>query len=203
MKWLLIVAIAIAVFSILVIIFKSLKMTCRSKKLRQLINQLEEESSNQLSHLNQLHQDLETLQNKEMHTREFIDSQIDVLRQISDACYHKPNNLLGNQIKGIIKYHKNNHNNWAMLYDYIDAKFNNIVSNTRTRYPQLNDKDLLLISLCCMDFSYIQIAIILGYSNASSIGTIKTRLAQKMGLEHSLNDYILQMKVKESQDSLI
>ena len=73
---------------------------------------------------------------------------------------------------------------------YIDAEYNGIISKTRNAYPQLNDKDLLLIALTTTGFSYIQIAIIMGYTNATSIGTIKQRLAQKMHLDGSLNDYI-------------
>lgn len=61
---------------------------------------------------------------------------------------------------------------------------------TRKKYPHLNDKDMLLLALSCLGFSYVQIAIIMGYSNHTSIGTLKYRLAEKMNLEGSLNDYI-------------
>lgn len=60
---------------------------------------------------------------------------------------------------------------------------------TRQQYPQLNDKDLLLIALTCLDFSYIQMAIILGYTNHTSIAPVKKRLADKMGIDCSLNEY--------------
>jgi hypothetical protein len=42
--------------------------------------------------------------------------------------------------------------------------------------------------LSCMNFSYIQMAIILGYPNPTSVGTLKTRLAEKIG--YPINDYI-------------
>ena len=78
----------------------------------------------------------------------------------------------------------------TILYDYIDDEYNGIMSKTRIRFPQLNQKDLLLIALTCLEFSYIQSAIIMGYSNHTSIGTLKHRLAEKMELDGSLNDYI-------------
>ena len=49
---------------------------------------------------------------------------------------------------------------------------------------------LLLLALTCMGYSYIQTAIIMGYSNATSVSVIKQRLAKKMGLDCSLNEYI-------------
>ena len=90
---------------------------------------------------------------------------------------------------------------WILLFDYIDAEKNGIISRTRASYPMLNDKDLLLIALISLDFSYIHIAIILGYSNATSVSTIKQRLAKKMHLNISLNDYIDTMiKADKSQN---
>lgn len=73
-------------------------------------------------------------------------------------------------------------------------EYNGIISKTNECYPELNDKDLLLIALSIMDFSCIQIAIILGYSNQSSVGTIRKRLCEKMKLEGTFNDYIAKFK---------
>ena len=64
------------------------------------------------------------------------------------------------------------------------------MARTRENYPELNDRELLLLALTCMGFSYIQIAIIMGYSNATSVSVIKQRLVKKMGLDCSLNEYI-------------
>jgi hypothetical protein len=68
------------------------------------------------------------------------------------------------------------------------------MKKTRVQFPQLNDKDLLLLALSCMGYSCIEIAIVTGYSNATSISGNKQRLAHKMGLECSLNDYINRYK---------
>ena len=87
-------------------------------------------------------------------------------------------------------FNEDNTEKWTRLYDYIDLEYNNIMTHTKENYPQLNDKDLLLIALSVLDFSCVQIAIIMGYNNASSIGVIRQRLAKKMLLKSSLKDYI-------------
>ena len=116
-----------------------------------------------------------------------------LMSDLIDACYHTPNSTLSEHVKKIIQFQHDNKSKWTQLYHYIDAEHNNIIEKTRSTYPQLNEKDLLLIALTCMGFSYIQIAIIMGYSNATSVSTIKQRLAKKMHLEGSLNDYINDM----------
>ena len=162
----------------------------RLRTYRQLINELKNESDSQLNTLNQLQQNLGTLKNVDEPIKEFINTQLSLLRDITVACYHEPQNKLSNQLKDMLQFNESNRQNWVGLYDYIDVEYNNIMTITRKKYPHLNDKDMLLLALSCLGFSYVQIAIIMGYSNHTSIGTLKYRLAEKMNLDGSLNDYI-------------
>ena len=160
----------------------------KSRRYRQIIDELKKESQEQLLLLDDLQNHFDTLKIKESRIREFVATQVKMLREITTNCYREPKNKLGTQIKNIIAYQNENKHLWPLIYGYIDAEYNNIISNTRKRFPDLNDRELLLLALCCMDFSYIQMAIILGYSNSTSVGTMKTRLSEKMGC--SLNEYI-------------
>ena len=90
-------------------------------------------------------------------------------------------------------------NLWERLYDYLDIEYNNIMKRTTEDYPQLNDKDRLLIALTCLNFSYIEISMILGYSNATTIGGNKQRVAKKMKLTYSLNDYVKLFQTNHNQ----
>ena len=113
-----------------------------------------------------------------------------MMREIIEACYHEPKNRIAENMKRIVKFQDSNRDNWVKLYDYIDMEHNNIMTSTRERFPDLDDRDLLLLALTCMKFSYIQTAIIMGYSNATSVSVLKQRLAKKMDLDCSLNEYI-------------
>ena len=196
-NWLIILGIClatlIAVF-FLVKYFRQLKqLQLTAKELyrnRKIITELKQDASNQLTKLDKLQNNFDRLQIKELQIREFITSQLDVLREITVACYHNPKNKVGEQVKSIVQFREENMDKWSNLYVYIDAEYNDIMSNTKKNYPMLNERDLLVIALSCMDFSYVQIAMILGYTNATSIGTIKQRIANKMNLNCSLNDYI-------------
>ena len=159
----------------------------------RIIKDIKQQSANQLNDLSILNDNIENLKIRDNQLKGFITSHLALMREMIEACYHSPQSKLTEQVKKIVQFQHDNEQQWTQLYHYIDAEYNGIISKTRNAYPQLNDKDLLLIALTTTGFSYIQIAIIMGYTNATSIGTIKQRLAQKMHLDGSLNDYINSM----------
>ena len=182
------------VFSIILFFYYN-----RMKRYHSIIKDIKNEAAEQLSVLKRLQHNIDKMKIKDKQTNDFIKTQLSILQEITIACYNEKDSKLNKQVKKIVQLQNSETQRWSQLYDYIDAEYNGILYNTRTKYPQLNDKDLLLISLCCLGFSYIQIAIIMGYSNATSIGTIKTRLSQKMGLNCSLNEYIADYTTPTSQ----
>ena len=156
----------------------------------RIIKDIKQQSANQLNDLSILNDNIENLKIQDNQLKGFITSHLALMREMIEACYHSPQSKLTEQVKKIVQFQHDNEQKWTQLYHYIDAEYNNLISKTRDNYPQLNDKDLMLIALTSIGFSYIQIAIIMGYSNATSVSTIKQRLAQKMHLDGSLNDYI-------------
>ena len=156
----------------------------------RIIKDIKQQSANQLNDLTILNDNIEKLKIQDNQLKDFISSHLILTSELVEACYHSPQSKLTEQVKKIVQFQHDNEQQWTQLYHYIDAEYNNLISKTRDNYPQLNDKDLMLIALTSIGFSYIQIAIIMGYSNATSVSTIKQRLAKKMHLDGSLNDYI-------------
>lgn len=117
-----------------------------------------------------------------------------MITEIMEECYHSSKKTQLEKIRDIVQFQKESENKWTQLYSYLDLEYNGVISQTKSRYPNLNDKDLLLIAMSTLDFSYIQMAMILGYKDASSMGSAKLRLAKKMGLDGSINEYINQFK---------
>ena len=175
---------------ILTLLILALLFYRRSHRYDKLVFELKDRSQSQINDLTNLQDNINELKINDERLKGFILSHIGMMREMIDACYHEPNNRIAENMKRIVKFQDSNRDNWVKLYDYIDLEHNNIMARTRENYPQLNDRDLLLLALTCMGFSYIQTAIIMGYSNATSVSVIKQRLAKKMGLECSLNEYI-------------
>ena len=162
----------------------------RSHRYDRLIVELKDQSQSQMNDLSDLQDNISEMKIKDDQLKGFISSHLGMMREMIETCYHEPNNRIAESMKRIVKFQDSNRDNWVKLYDYIDMEHNNIMTHTRSQYPQLDDRDLLLLALTCMRYSYIQTAIIMGYSNATSVSVLKQRLAKKMGLDCSLNDYI-------------
>lgn len=166
----------------------------RKHKYDQLIRELKQEYHNQAEDEIKLQEHFKQVNTDDKDLNAFISSHINMMRKVIEASYHAPNNVLADEIKSIVKFQAKNKNNWDKLHVFIDKEFNGIMKHTKDCYPQLNEKELLLLALTCLDYSCAQIAIIMGYANASTIGGNRQRLARKMKLTGSLNDYILQFK---------
>ena len=184
-------AIAIAVAAvILALLTLALLFYRRLHRYDKLVLELKDQSRSQMHELTDMQQNISEMQINDERLKEFIASHTGMMREMIEACYHEPNNRIAEDMKRIVKFQDSNRDNWVKLYAYIDMEHNNIMSRTRENYPQLNDRDLLLLALTCMGYSYIQTAIIMGYSNATSVSVLKQRLAKKMGLDCTLNEYI-------------
>ena len=183
--------ILITAVSIIVAILLLVFHAHRTMRLHQMIEGLKHEAKNHMLVMDALQHNIDNLKIKDVQTRDFVNSQLTLLKEIAVASYSEQDSKLGKCLRKILHLQHQNKEKWSQLYKYIDIEYNNILSNTQKNYPQLDDNDLLLIALNCLGFSYIQTAMIMGYSNATSIGTIKNRLAKKMGLDCSLNDYIV------------
>ena len=181
---------AIAGTIMLALLLLALLFYRRAHRYDKLVLELKDRSQSQINDLSNLQDNINELKINDERLKGFILSHMGMMREMIEACYHEPNNRIAENMKRIVKFQDSNKDNWVKLYDYIDLEHNNIMSRTRENYPELNDRELLLLALTCMGFSYIQIAIIMGYSNATSVSVIKQRLVKKMGLDCSLNEYI-------------
>ncbi len=167
---------------------------CKVHRYDRLILDLKKETEDQADNLRLLQNNIDELEINDEGLKDSITSHITLLQEVIQACYHAPKNVLAKSIRQLVKFQESNKDVWTRLYQYIDKENNGIMSYTMNHYPQLGDKDLLMIALTCMGYSCAQIAIVLDYSNATSISTIRTRIATKMGLDCSLDDYIQPFK---------
>ena len=156
----------------------------------RIIADFKQQSDSQLNDLEVLSRNIEKLQIQDSQLKNFISSHLGLMREMIEACYHAPRTVLSDDIQRIVKLQKGNKDSWEKLYNYIDIEYHHIMTETRRNYPQLNDRDMLLLALTCLGYSCAQIAIIFGYANASTIGGNRQRLAKKMGLSSTLNEYI-------------
>ena len=188
----------ICLIAILVLVMISVPVTlyCNAHRYDQIIADLKKEKQTQSIDLIALQHNISDLKINDEELKRFINTHINMMREVIEACYHLPQGPLAKEIKRIVKYQEQNLDIWEKLYHFLDLEYNDIMSDTMKRYPQLGKKDLLVIALTCMGYSCAQIAIVLDYSSSSGISTIRKRIAAKMGLECLLREYIERYKSK-------
>ena len=163
----------------------------------KIINDFKQQSHSQCNDMNVLNRNIERLQIQDGQLKQFISTHLELMSEMIEACYHAPRNVLAKEIQRIVRFQDQNKQSWEKLYDYIDIEFNNIMTETRRNYPELTDRDLLLLALTCLGYSCAQIAIIFDYANATTISSSRQRLAKKMGLNTTLKEYIDQFQTQE------
>ncbi len=174
-----------------IICFLLWKQKNRQEKLyREILDSAE----SQVEELEQLQLKLVQHNINDEILKSLLVSHMEMMKDVMDECYHYGNNFQSQKIKNILQFQNSNKDKWFKLFGYLDLEYDGIISKTQSNYPSLSNKDLLLIAMTTLDFSYIQTAIVLGYNNATTISSMKQRLAKKMGLDYSLNEYISHFK---------
>ena len=189
----------IIVFVIILLVLSVFYYFFRMHHYDRLISGLKKDIKNQSVDMKKLRNNFEHLKINDKNLKSLITSHIDMMQQMIEECYHSPHGPLAKSIRRIVKFQEDNKDIWNDLYQYLDTECNNIMSVTVERFPQLSDKDLLVIALTCLEYSCAQIAIVLDYSSSAGISTIRKRIATKMNLECSLGEYIEQFKTAHEE----
>ncbi len=186
-KWL---SIAMLIMSFVMLIVILLVHYRKSHRYDQLVNELKQEAIEANSQQSFGFKPAIT----DQHLRNFVNEHTAMMRDVIEECYHAPTSILSKNIQKIIKYQEKNKDAWVNLFPYIDMENNNIITETQKNFPQLDEKEIMIVALTTMGYSCAQIAIILGYSSAQGITTVRNRVAKKMGLDCRLIDYIEKYK---------
>ena len=130
---------------------------------------------------------LEHLHAKESSVELLVQNIVSFLRTVIDTTEHDSPSVIRKRIKDSI-YDVANEDFWEELRSYLDRYHNNIISEI-AKNEKINTSDLRFIELECCGFSYVEIAITMGYS-PKFVSIKRKRIAKKMGLKVSLQDFL-------------
>ncbi len=81
---------------------------------------------------------------------------------------------------------------WASLSDYADSTCGGIITQTRETHPDLSEREVRFLSLCCCNLPSTVVMACMGYNDPHSLYNKKRRLAGKLGPYEKLEDYVIQ-----------
>ena len=85
---------------------------------------------------------------------------------------------------------------WLNMQSLADATFGKDLKNLQDKYPKLSKDDLYIIALKYLGFSYITIAVCMGYKDKSYVNKKKDRIPRKLGLDMTFDDFLYTLKNK-------
>lgn len=123
---------------------------------------------------------------------------LDNIRELIDMSYRYADQpaLFSKKFKERIQKSKLPDDFWRDFRYFVDMKYGRVLSRLQEAYPELSDEELHFVGLMCCGFSYVEIAVCMGYSNPNYVNTKKARIAKKMNLSEPLKDYLVRMMEK-------
>lgn len=160
----------------------------RKAKLREqqlLIEQLQTVVSTSRNIINDKSQDAMMLQG-------ILSQVIDNIRYFIDLSYryNQQPGIFFNKFKERIKKTRLPDDFWKDFQYFVNSKYGNILSRLKERCSDLSDDELHIVGLMCCGYSYIEIAICMGYTNPNYVSTKKLRISKKLGISEPLKEFI-------------
>ena len=131
---------------------------------------------------------LEKLHSKESAIDHLTHRMVAFIRTAIDSAEHDAPSIARQRIKDSLADITTNEEFWNQLRAFLDKNHNNIITEL-SKNPRINDTDIRFIELCCCGFSYIEIAITMGYS-PNYVSNKRTKIQKKLGIKKHLNDYL-------------
>jgi hypothetical protein len=78
------------------------------------------------------------------------------------------------------------------LCEVVNAKYDGVIDYFLSQHADLNTDDINLLCLICCGFSATEMSVFYNHNNGKSIYSRKRRLAMKMNIENSLDEYVIQ-----------
>ena len=85
---------------------------------------------------------------------------------------------------------------WLNMQNLADATFGKDLKNLEEKFPRLSKDDLYIIALKYLGFSYITIAVCMGYKDKSYVNKKKDRIPKKIGLDMTFDEFLNSLKNK-------
>ncbi|NLA15202.1 MAG: hypothetical protein GX877_01530 [Bacteroidales bacterium] len=128
----------------------------------------------------------------ETQLKEALEKRIQTIRELIDLSYRYgglPDTFVKNFNK-TMNINRLSEGALDDLSDVVNAKYNGVVDYMIDKHPDLTDDDVNLVCLLCCGFSATEMSVFYNHSNGKSIYSRKRRLAHKLNLDTTLDEYV-------------
>lgn len=129
--------------------------------------------------------------------KETISKQIESFTQLVDVHFkqftHFPKKF-GDLFKKSYTVNQPDPSFWTGIRAYADSTHNGIVTHSLEKCPSLSETEVRFLSLCCCNLPITVMMACMGYNDVHSVYNKKRRLAEALGINDKLDEYIEQFR---------
>ncbi len=128
----------------------------------------------------------------ETQLKEVLEKRIQTIRELIDLSYRYgglPDTFI-KQFNKTMNINRLSEGALDDLSEVVNAKYNGVVDYLVKKHPDMSEDDVDLVCLLCCGFSATEMSVFYNHSNGKSIYSRKRRLAIKLGLDMSLDEYV-------------
>jgi tetratricopeptide (TPR) repeat protein len=128
----------------------------------------------------------------ETQLKEVLEKRIHTIRELIDLSYRYgglPDTFI-KQFNKTMNINRLSEGALDDLSEVVNAKYNGVVDYLVKKHPDMSEDDVDLVCLLCCGFSATEMSVFYNHSNGKSIYSRKRRLAIKLGLDMSLDEYV-------------
>ena len=186
------IIILISLVAIIITIGFCVAIDRKHRDINEKISFIEQLKTESALYNNTLLEKLDKQNMVEIQLKEALEKRIQTIRELIDVSYR-----YGGVPDAFVKHFNktlniNRLSEGALddLSEVVNAKYDGVIDYLQEKHTNLNTDDINLICLLCCGFSATEMSVFYNHSNGKSIYSRKRRLAIKMGLDISLDEYV-------------
>ena len=186
------IIILISLVAIMISIVFCVVIDRKHRDINEKISFIEQLKTESALYNNTLLEKLDKQNMVEIQLKEALEKRIQTIRELIDVSYR-----YGGVPDAFVKHFNktlniNRLSEGALddLSDVVNAKYDGVIDYLQEKHTDLNTDDINLICLLCCGFSATEMSVFYNHSNGKSIYSRKRRLALKIGLDISLDEYV-------------
>ncbi|MFA5278138.1 MAG: hypothetical protein WC377_06640, partial [Bacteroidales bacterium] len=182
----------ISLIAIIVTIVFCIVIDRKHQDINDKISFIEQLKTESAVYSNTLLEKLDKQNMVEIQLKEALEKRIQTIRELIDLSYRYGGlpDAFVKQFNKTMNINRLSEGALDDLSEVVNAKYDGVIDHLKEKHADLNSDDINLICLLCCGFSATEMSVFYNHGNGKSIYSRKRRLALKIGLDKSLDEYV-------------
>ena len=186
--------ILISLVAVIILIISLIVIDRKRRDISETISFMEQLKTDTKIYSNTLLEKLDEKSRIEIQLKDALEKRIQTIRELMDISYRYgalPDTFV-KQFNKTMNINRLSDGALDDLCEVVNAKYDGVIDYFQSQYADLNTDDINLLCLICCGFSATEMSVFYNHNNGKSIYSRKRRLAMKMNIDNSLDEYVIQ-----------